>query len=199
VRRVLGAILTTAGAVLLVLAGATQLRAGMARDRARAAWEGEEARLSVVAARGRATWRGAAPTAKGAPIGRLWIGSIDLDEVVVEGVGDGELRAGPGHLPGSVLPGDSGNAIIAGHRDRHFSDLDEVAIGDTIVTQTRHERAVWVVTERRVVAADAPALRSSVEPRLTLVTCWPVRYLGPAPERLLITAVRLDPELSSHR
>ena len=125
-------------------------------------------------------------------MGRMRIASIDLDEVVVEGVGDMELRAGPGHLPGSALPGEAGNAIIAGHRDRHFHRLDEVAVGDTIVTQTRHDQALWVVTETRVVDADAPALRSSREPRLTLVTCWPVRYLGPAPGRLLITAAAVE-------
>ncbi len=193
-RRVVGAILTSAGAALVLFAGATQVRAELARDRVRAAWAAEEARLAGAAARTLATAGiedGRAP-ARGAPVGRLWIPAIGLDEVIVEGVGELELSAGPGHLPGSVLPGERGNAIISAHRDRHFRELDGVSIGDTIVTRTRHERAVWRVVGRKVVGADAPALHSSVEPTLTLTTCWPVRFLGPAPDRLLITAVAVS-------
>ena len=129
------------------------------------------------------------PPPRGAPIARLLIPRIGLDEVVVEGVEDRELNAGPGHLPGTPLPGDSGNAVISAHRDRHFRTLDEVKIGDVIVTQSRHHKVSWVVKEIRVVHASAPAIFSSDEPVLTLTTCWPVRYLGSAPDRLLITAV----------
>jgi sortase A len=49
-------------------------------------------------------------------------------------------------------------------------------------------RSTWVVVARRVVRSDEPALFSTREPELTLTTCWPVRYLGPAPDRLVITA-----------
>ena len=95
-------------------------------------------------------------------------------------------------LPGSAFPGERGNAIVSAHRDRHFRSLDELAIGDTIITQTRHNRVMWRVSERRVVTASAPVIRGSSDARLTLTTCWPVRYLGPAPDRLIITAVALS-------
>ena len=186
-RRLAGAVLTLIGVVLLLVVVATQATAALARDRARAEWAAEEARLAVVSAW--APSAGVRPTARGAAVGRLVIPSIGLDEVMVEGVGERQLVAGPGHLPGSALPGEDGNAIISAHRDRHFRALDELRIGDTIVTQTRQHRVLWRVTERRVVTAAAPVLRASDEARLTLTTCWPVRYLGPAPDRLIITAV----------
>ena len=128
------------------------------------------------------------PPAPGAPVGRLLIPRIGLDEIVVEGVSDESLNAGPGHLPGSALPGATGNAIISAHRDRHFRDLDELAIGDTIQTITAHGRSSWIITSRRVVESRAPALFTTEEPTLTLTTCWPIRMIGPAPERLILTA-----------
>ena len=188
-RRLAGALLTLVGVVLLVAVIATQATAALARDRARAEWAAEEARLAVQSAW--APQPGAGPTARGAAVGRLVIPSIGLDEVMVEGVEERQLVAGPGHLPGSPLPGEDGNAIVSAHRDRHFRALDELQVGDTIVTQTRQHRVRWRVAERRVVTAAAPVLRSTEEARLTLTTCWPVRYLGPAPDRLIITAVAL--------
>jgi sortase A len=188
VRRLAGSLLTAIGGLLLLVVVATQATAALSRDRARADWAAEEARLAAESARAP---RGdeSRPTARGAPIGRLLIPSIGLDEVVVEGVEERQLVAGPGHLPGSALPGEEGNAILSAHRDRHFRALDELAIGDTIVTQTRRHQVVWRITERRVVTAAARVLRRSDTARLTLTTCWPVRYLGPAPDRLIITAV----------
>jgi sortase A len=118
------------------------------------------------------------------------IPSLGLDEIVVEGVGDAELNAGPGHLPGSPVPGEEGNSIISAHRDRHFSPLGDLAIGDEVVTESTAGRVRWIVTKRRVVKAGAPALFSSDTARLTLTTCWPLRYFGTAPERLIVEAER---------
>jgi sortase A len=191
VRRLAGALLTAVGALLLIFVVATQATAALSRDRARAEWAAEEARLAAESARAPLA-AGVRPTVRGAAIGRLLIPSIGLDEVMVEGVEERQLVAGPGHLPGSALPGEAGNAIVSAHRDRHFRTLDELAVGDTIVTQTRQHRVTWRVTERRVVTAAAPVLRESDGARLTLTTCWPVRYLGPAPDRLIITAVALS-------
>jgi sortase A len=191
VRRLIGALLTAVGALLLIVVVATQATAALSRDRARAEWAWEEARLAAESARSPSIGD-SRPSARGAAIGRLVIPAIGLDEVVVEGVEERQLVAGPGHLPGSALPGERGNAIVSAHRDRHFRSLDELAIGDTIITQTRHDRVIWQVTERRVVTASAPVLRRSDSARLTLTTCWPVRYLGPAPDRLIVTAVALS-------
>jgi len=91
-------------------------------------------------------------------------------------------------VPGSALPGHRGNAIISAHRDRHFKRFDELAIGDTIATESDRSRTTWVVVARRIVDKDAPALLRERDATLTLTTCWPIRYLGTAPERLIITA-----------
>jgi len=134
----------------------------------------------------------------GMPMARLLIPSLGEDDIVFEGVGAEQLNGGPGHLPGSAIPGESGNAVVSAHRDRHFRKLGRLVVGDTIVTETRDTRVVWRVTDRRIVAAGAPALFASTEPVLTVTTCWPMNALGPAPERLIVTArrVRTQPETS---
>jgi sortase A len=124
----------------------------------------------------------------GTPVARLLIPSIDLDEIVVEGVGPVELNGGPGHFPGSVLPGEAGNSILSAHRDRHFRRVGELVIGTRIRTETRAGSTDWVITERRIVSRDTPSLFEESERTLTLTTCWPLRYFGPAPDRLLIIA-----------
>jgi LPXTG-site transpeptidase (sortase) family protein len=137
--------------------------------------------LPIVATSGREIRRGT-------PVARLVIPSIDLDEIVTEGVGPVELNGGPGHFPGSVLPGDLGNAIVSAHRDRHFRRVGELTVGTHFRTDTHSRSVEWVVTERRIVSRDTPALFDEPDATLTLTTCWPIRYFGPAPDRLLIIA-----------
>ncbi len=187
-RRHIGALLYVVGGALLLHTGASYARGALARGEARAAWERAEARRAVRDARLIEVGVDDALVRQGAPIARLVIPSIDLDEIVVEGVGDEELNAGPGHLPGSAIPGDAGNAVISAHRDRHFSTLGDLRLGDSVYTETMSGRTAWIVTKRRVVRAGAPALYSTDDPLLTLTTCWPLRLLGTAPERLIIEA-----------
>ena len=192
-RRASGIALAICGALLLSYAGTTWASGALARDRARSAWEAEQAHLAVLAVSAELDSLVAPASAPppGASVARLVIPRLGLDEIVVEGVGEKQLNAGPGHLPGTPLPGFRGNAVISAHRDRHFRDLDEVKVGDVVETQSRFATVKWVVKQIRVVGSGAPALFSSDEPVLTLTTCWPVRYLGSAPDRLLITAVPL--------
>ena len=127
---------------------------------------------------------------RGAPVARLVIESIELDQIVLEGVGPVELNGGPGHFPGSVLPGQAGNSILSGHRDRHFRRVGELTVGSKIRTETHAGSVEWSVAERRIIDKDTPALFEESEATLTLTTCWPIRYFGPAPDRLLIVAKR---------
>ncbi|MGQ0713888.1 MAG: class D sortase [Gemmatimonadaceae bacterium] len=187
-RRRIGALLLIGGAAVLLHTGATYAGGAFARSEARAAWERGEARRAVQSARLIDVGGLDGPVMPGTPVARLIAPTIDLDEIVVEGVGDDELNAGPGHLPGSAMPGERGNAVISAHRDRHFSSLGGLSIGDTVYTDARGQRTSWVVTKRRVVGAGVPALFSSDEPVLTLTTCWPLRYFGTAPDRLIIEA-----------
>jgi sortase A len=182
--------LCVAGAVAVAYAGAQYATGRYRADVARRQGEEQQAHASVARAREKAAGVAFASerVAIGAPVARLTVPRIQLDEIVLEGVGDDELNAGPGHLPGSVLPGMRGNAVVSAHRDRHFNHLDELQLGDTIRTETGQSSAVWVIVGRRIVDRGAPALFRTSEPTLTLTTCWPVRYFGSAPDRLILTA-----------
>jgi len=136
--------------------------------------------LPVIATSGRDIGRGTV-------VARLVISAIDLDEIVMEGVGPVDLNGGPGHFPGSALPGEAGKAILSVHRDRHFRN--SVSFASVAYSYGAAGQTVdWVITERRIVSRDTPALFGEPEATLTLTTCWPIRYFGPAPDRLLLVA-----------
>ena len=184
--------LVAAGSLACLWAVAGWTRGALARDRARTEWESRDARAAVAAA-SRIAIPGGPATAglkppPGTPVARLLIPRLGLDEVVVEGVDDPSLNAGPGHMPSTPLPGAPGNSVLSAHRDRHFHPLADIATGDTIVTETDAGTATWVVTARRVVHRDARVLKQGPTPELTLTTCRPIRWCGPAPDRLIVTA-----------
>lgn len=189
-RRLVGYALFCAGGVTAAFAGGRYAVGAWQRQDARRVWNEAEAQAVVALARRTATMHEASVTAvvPGAPVARLLIPRLGLDEIVLEGVDDDALNAGPGHLPGSAYPGDPGNSVISAHRDRHFARLGEIRLGDTLVTESGAHRRRWVVVSRRVIGADAPALFHTQDATLTLTTCWPIRLMGTAPERLLVTA-----------
>jgi len=178
-------VLVTVGLIVLAVIGVQLLRGSVARDRARAAWTRLMSAASISSIPAMSLTR----VSSGAPVVRVIIPSIRLDEVVVEGLSAKDLWAGPGHMPGTVFPGQKGNAVISAHRDRHFHRLDDVRVGELIETQTPAMDVVWRVTSRRVVHRDDRVIFETAEPQLTLTTCWPTRYVGPAPDRLILTAV----------
>ena len=191
VRKLAGRLLIAGGALTCTWAAAEWTRGALARDRARAAWEARVAKAEVLAASRMPIAGGPGRALRpppGAPVARIVIPKVGLDEVVVEGVDDNSLAAGPGHVPATPLPGETGNSVLSAHRDRHFHPLADVAVGDTIVTETDAGQVTWVVASRRVVHRDARVLRQGATPELTLTTCWPIRWLGPAPDRLILTA-----------
>jgi sortase A len=202
VKQLAGVGLCIAGAVLVGHASVQYARGAYRADLVRQQWEEQQARSAVSAARERVANSVAFASrsvAVGAPVARLSIPRIHLDEIVIEGVGDDELNAGPGHLPGSALPGMPGNAVISAHRDRHFSHLGALQLGDTIRTETGQSSGIWVIVARRIVDRNSPALFQSSEPMLTLTTCWPVRYFGSAPDRLILTARPVNAAAGSSR
>ena len=162
-----------------------ELRSQSARD----AWNSAAAPAAVAMARAPHQSGGAA-IEDGTPIARLVIPSIDLDEIVLEG--SGALDAGPGHVSGSAFPGERGNSVISGERDRHFSHLDAVSAGDTLYTESGLVRDTWLVISKRIVKRDDALLTRASDTTLTLATSWPIRFVGPAPERLIVTAARLS-------
>lgn len=188
-RKALGYVLFICGAFLLSFAAGRYAAGWYGAEQAREAWDRNEARVAVEHALNMAHRTGTPESlVEGSPVARLVIDRIGLDAIVLEGVDGDDLNAGPGHLPGSVFPGEAGNSVISAHRDRHFDHLDEVQVGDTIRTESGELRTRWIVVGRRIVVRTQPALFATDEPTLTLTTCWPIRYLGPAPERLIVTA-----------
>ena len=188
-QRTAGSALIVLGSVALLTAGTSAARGAIARDEARSRWAELEAERAAAGGRRVATGARRVTVARGTPVARLVAPRIGLDEIVVEGVGDAELRAGPGHMTGSAVPGESGNAVISAHRDRHFSTLGKLVVGDTILTDSDAGDVAWTVKRIRVVGADARVLRATQTPTLTLTTCWPIRYFGSAPDRLIVEAL----------
>lgn len=130
--------------------------------------------------------------ADGAVIGRLAIPRLALSTVVVEGAGDRELELAAGHIRGTAWPGEKGNAAIAGHRDTFFRPLRLVRKGDEItVTTLTGEYEYRVVSTEIVEPDDVQVLYPTKAETLTLVTCYPFYFVGPAPKRFIIRAERL--------
>lgn len=120
---------------------------------------------------------------------KLSIPRIGLRAVVIEGTSSRSLLLGPGHMTGSAIPGTDGNSVIAGHRDTFFRHLQTLRIGDAIYVLRTGKRFHYVVFGKRVVQAnDISVLRASKGSELTLITCYPTHFIGPAPQRLIIVA-----------
>lgn len=120
---------------------------------------------------------------------RLIIPSIHLDDVVVRGTTYEDLLVAPGLLQGSPLPGDGGNTVIAGHRDTFFRHVADLHQGDRIEVKSRGKEYDYRVVKRLIVKpTDTWVLANTPAPQLTLVTCYPTFWIGPAPKRLIVQA-----------
>ena len=122
-------------------------------------------------------------------IGRIEIPRVGLSELVVEGTGGRSLRHGVGHVPRTAFPGERGNVALAGHRDSYFARLRDVAKGDLIRLETPDGVFAYRVFSIQVVdPSRADLLAQTGSPRLTLVTCYPFHWVGPAPRRYVVVA-----------
>lgn len=117
------------------------------------------------------------------------IPAIGVNQAVVEGVGRSDLRKGPGHYPGTAVPGYSGNVVISGHRTTYtkpFYDVDLLVAGDVIVIDTSEGSFRYLVERSYVVSPDdLSPLMATDEAVLTLTTCTPK---GSARSRLVVVA-----------
>ena len=127
--------------------------------------------------------------AEGEVIGEIQIPSVGLNAIVVQGDSPADLRRAVGHLARSPLPGEWGNVAIAGHRDTFFRPLREIRVGDEIRFKTRERDFEYRVESFEVVApTDIRVLESSTGHDLTLLTCFPFYFVGPAPKRFVVRA-----------
>jgi sortase A len=129
------------------------------------------------------------PPADGDAVAQLRIPAIGVDKIVVEGVEVSDLKKGPGHYPDSPLPGQPGNAAIAGHRTTYgapFNRLDELGSGDEILVTTVQGSFRYEVREQLIVNPDqVEVLDDFGDDRLTLTACHP-KYS--ARQRIVIVA-----------
>jgi sortase A len=140
----------------------------------------------------------------GDPVFRLAIPSIDVEDMVVEGVGVDDLRKGPGHYPScrpafakplctdfeEVFPGEKGRVIVSGHRTTYgapFWGLDKVDNGDVINVETLWGHYEYTVFKKEIVEPDTPTVVVSIDDaaELVLTTCNPKFS---ASERLVVYA-----------
>lgn len=123
------------------------------------------------------------------PLAILRIPKIHLQVPVLVGIDEITLNRGVGQIPGTAAPGEPGNIGIAGHRDGFFRNLKDISRGDIIDLETTTSSETFVVDRVLVTGPDdTSVLESSDQQILTLVTCYPFHFVGPAPRRFVVQA-----------
>ena len=124
-------------------------------------------------------------------VGWLEIPRLRISTAVLEGDDDLALSLGAGHIPGTPLPSATGNVGIAAHRDSFFRSLGGIEPRDHIRLRTVTGDWDYTVESTRIVRpSQVSVLANSSEPELTLVTCYPFRFVGSAPLRFIVRARR---------
>lgn len=132
-------------------------------------------------------------TAAESLLGVIEIPRIGLSAAVARGEDANTLDRAVGWLTDTALPGSGGNAAFAAHRDTLFRPLENVRIGDTIrVTVPPHTYTYRVDSLDIVEPTDVSVLADREVDELTLITCHPFRYIGPAPNRFIVKATRIN-------
>jgi len=125
------------------------------------------------------------------PLGEIELTRIGVTAMILEGTDDRTLRRAVGHIPGTAMPGQPGNVAIAGHRDTFFRALQNVRQDDEITLMTLDGSYRYRVDSISVVGPEAThVLDNSGGDILTLVTCYPFYFVGPAPRRFIVRAQR---------
>ena len=132
---------------------------------------------------------GSVPAQPGAGLVRLEIPSVGLSAIVLEGIGPEILRIGVGHVPGTSWPAQPGNVVLAGHRDTFFRPLRKISTCAEVLLDTASRTYRYRVTAFEIVDPhDVNEMTSHGKDELTLITCYPYYYVGPAPQRFVVHA-----------
>lgn len=123
----------------------------------------------------------------------LRIPRVGMEMPVMEGTSKLVMNVGAGHVEGTASPGGAGNVALASHRDGYFRHLKDVQVGDRIEVDSAQGNKVYKVDRLQIVSpSDVSSLQPTASPVLTLVTCYPFFYLGPAPQRYIVRASLLS-------
>ena len=122
-------------------------------------------------------------------VGRLEVPRVQLSAMVAEGASSRVLRLAVGHVPGTALPWQSGNVALVAHRDTFFRRLGELKPGDMIRITVPGNQYTYRVTFSDIVKPEETwVLLPATGETLTLVTCYPFHFVGPAPQRFVVRA-----------
>lgn len=122
----------------------------------------------------------------------LRVPKVGIEVPVYEGTSDLVLNRGVGHVTGTAMPGEAGNVAITGHRDGFFRGLKDLAVGDRVEVQrpAGGTDIYRVETIHVVFPGDTSVLNNTGQSMLTLITCYPFYYVGAAPQRYIVEAVK---------
>jgi sortase A len=121
------------------------------------------------------------------PQGLIEIPALNLRLPLYADISEINLNRGAGMIPGMAAPGEGGNLGVAAHRDGNFRPLENIRVGDAINIRTANSHYIYHVTSITVVdRTDAALLRRTDQSVITLVTCYPFRFVGPAPRRFVV-------------
>lgn len=138
-------------------------------------------------------WHDAQGEPADVPLGVLRIPKIRLEVAVLPGTDDRTLDRAVGHIEDTARPGADGNSGLAGHRDGFFRGLKDIVPGDAILLETLQGTEAYVVERTWIVTPDdVSVLDPTPTQSLTLVTCYPFYFVGSAPQRFIVRAVRVD-------
>jgi sortase A len=133
------------------------------------------------------------PLDTGTPIARIEVPRLGLTATVAEGITSSVLRRAVGRVPGSALPGQADNVVLAAHRDTFFRPLEGIEAGDLVVLESAAGRDEYVVEWTAIVEPHDVSVAGAVGySSLTLVTCYPFYFVGDAPQRFIVRARQRD-------
>lgn len=131
----------------------------------------------------------APPDSRDRVFARLRCPRLQAERFVMRGATEQTLKEGPAWVAFSDQPGPAGHTLIAGHRDTHFEFLKDIRVGDEVILDYQGKSFAYRVRTLQVVRPDSREIVApAASPTLTLITCYPFAWIGPAPKRLLVRA-----------
>lgn len=126
---------------------------------------------------------------EGEDIGSLTIPALDQTIPIFHGTDEDELKKGIGHFAQSVLPGESDNSVLSGHRDTVFRKLGQLKLQDKLIVKTSAGVFTYEIKEIKIVDRyDKTIITPSDYSVLTVTTCYPFDFIGSAPDRYILIA-----------
>ncbi|SIT74555.1 class D sortase [Edaphobacillus lindanitolerans] len=192
--RMIGNVLLTAGAIALLISGWMYVDQRQSQKHTLAEvkeiLEPEGAASSMSSPDGPSETDDLSYAAKeGEAIGLLKVPKLGKELPIVEGTDPSALSKGVGHLKDSVLPGDSEQILLSGHRDTVFTRFSKLEIGDVFMVEMPYGTFEYVIRETEIVdAQDTTVIRSMGEEVLVVTTCYPFHALATAKERFVFYA-----------